>query len=54
MDEEMNNLLKDFDTLINKTIKIKLKNIFDNNYHLVKQALDEENSLFDEKSNILW
>jgi hypothetical protein len=54
MDEEMNNLLKDFDTLINKTIKIKLKNIFDNNFHLVKQALDEENSLFDEKSNILW
>jgi hypothetical protein len=33
MDEEMNNLFEDFDKLINKTIKEKLKNIFYNNYY---------------------
>ena len=54
MDEEINNLFKEFVKLINKTIKIKLKNIFYKNYNLVKQALDEENSLFDSKCNIFW
>ena len=40
MDEEMNNLFNKFDKLINDTIKIKLKSIFQKNYNLFKQALD--------------
>ena len=54
MDEEMNNLYIEFNNLINIAIKIKLKNIFYKNYNLVKQALDEENSLFDEYCDIFW
>ena len=54
MNEEMNNLFKEFENLINNTIKIKLKNIFYHNYNLVKQALDEEKSFFDDKSKIFW
>ena len=54
MDEEMNNLFKEFDKLINNIIKINLTNIFSKNYDLVKQALDEEKSLFDSKSGIFW
>jgi len=54
MDEEMNKLFKEFANLINYTIKTKLKNMFYKNYELAMQALDEENSLFDSKCNILW
>ena len=54
MGEEMKNLFIEFYNLIIITIKTKLKNIFYKNYNLVKQALDEENSLFDAKCDIFW
>ena len=46
LDDEMSKLLNEFYLLLNKTIKIHLKEMIDYNFGLANQVFNEENDYF--------